>query len=156
MMDVLLLILPTVSTLLIVLSAVTVGVGWKRIKEKNIKAHLRAMRLAAVFAIGFFAIYASRTVFIGNTAFGGPDSLKNYYTLFLVFHIVLAGAGAVLGIVSLYSGAKKNLDRHKKLGPVTSVVWFFTAFTGVAVYLLLYVFFEGGETTSVVKAIIGG
>jgi putative membrane protein len=113
------------------------------------------MLWAALFALLFFLIYLSRTVFIGNTSFGGPDSVKIYYTIFLVFHICLATIGAVFGIVTLLTGIKNNLIKHKKLGPITSIIWFFTAVTGVVVYLLLYVFYHGGETTSMIKAILG-
>jgi putative membrane protein len=148
-------ILPTISTTFIVLSAITVAIGWWLIKQRKIDAHKKAMFLAAIFALIFFIIYASRTIFIGNTAFGGPDHLKIYYTVFLVFHITLATTGAVFGIVTLYTGYKNNLTKHRKLGPITSVIWFFSAITGVAVYFLLYVFFRGGETTSVIKAILG-
>lgn len=148
-------ILPTISTTFIVLSAIMVAIGWVQISQKKIEAHKKTMMLAGVFAIIFFIIYASRTIFVGNTAFGGPDDLKIYYTIFLIFHITLATVGAVLGIISLYTGYKNKLDRHRKLGPITSIVWFFTAITGVAVYLLLYVFYHGGETTSVIKAILG-
>ncbi|AZU61397.1 DUF420 domain-containing protein [Neobacillus mesonae] len=148
-------ILPTISTSFIVLSGITVAIGWWQIKQKKIEAHQKTMFLAAVFALIFFIIYASRTIFIGNTSFGGPDHIKIYYTIFLIFHITLATIGAVLGILSLYSGNKNKLSFHRKLGPVTSIVWFFTAITGVAVYLLLYVFYKGGETTSMIKAILG-
>jgi putative membrane protein len=148
-------ILPTISTTFIVLSGLTVAIGWWQIKQRNIQAHRKTMFLAAIFAIIFFIIYASRTIFIGNTAFGGPDDIKIYYTIFLIFHITLATVGAALGIISLYTGYKNQLQKHRKLGPITSVVWFFTAITGVAVYLLLYVFYHGGETTSVIKAILG-
>jgi putative membrane protein len=148
-------ILPTISTTFIVLSAITVAIGWWLIKQRKIEAHKKAMFLAAIFALIFFIIYASRTIFMGNTAFGGPDHLKIYYTVFLVFHITLATTGAVFGIVTLYTGFKNNLTKHRKLGPITSVIWFFSAITGVAVYFLLYVFFRGGETTSVIKAILG-
>ncbi|MFD2443387.1 DUF420 domain-containing protein [Bacillus sp. CGMCC 1.16607] len=148
-------ILPTISTTFIVLSAITVAIGWSQIKQRKIEAHKKTMMLAAVFALIFFIIYASRTIFIGNTAFGGPDNIKVYYTTFLIFHITLATIGAILGIVSLYTGNKNLLNKHRKLGPITSVVWFFTAITGVAVYLLLYVFYKGGETTSMIKAILG-
>lgn len=148
-------ILPTISTSFIVISAIFVAIGWYLIKQRKIEAHMKVMFLAAISAIIFFVIYASRTIFIGNTAFGGPDELKIYYTIFLIFHITLATVGAVLGIISLITGYKKNYAKHRKLGPVTSIVWFFTAITGVAVYLLLYVFYHGGETTSVIKAILG-
>ena len=148
-------ILPTISTTFIVLSAITVAIGWWLIKQRKIEAHQKAMWIAAVFAIIFFVIYASRTIFVGNTAFGGPDNIKIYYTIFLIFHITLATTGAVMGIISLWTGYKKNFKRHRKIGPVTSIIWFFTGITGVAVYLLLYVFYRGGETTSVINARLG-
>ncbi|KAA0548062.1 DUF420 domain-containing protein [Bacillus sp. BGMRC 2118] len=148
-------ILPTISTTFIVLSAITVAIGWYLIAQRKIDAHKKAMILAAVFAIIFFIIYASRTIFVGNTSFGGPDNIKIFYTIFLIFHITLATVGAVMGITTIILGFKNQLEKHRKMGPITSIVWFFTAITGVAVYLLLYVFYTGGETTSVIKAILG-
>lgn len=149
-------VLPTISTFFIVLSAVLVAIGWALIKQRKIEAHKKMMTAAAISALTFFIIYASRTIFIGNTAFGGPDDIKIYYTIFLIFHITLATTGAVFGLVTLYLGYKNNIQKHRKIGPITSVIWFFVAITGVAVYLLLYVFYHGGETTSVIKAILGG
>nr|WP_304215812.1 DUF420 domain-containing protein [Fredinandcohnia onubensis] len=148
-------ILPTVSTTFIVLSAVTVAIGWYLIKQKRIDAHKKAMTTAAIFALIFFIIYMSRTVFVGNTSFGGPDDVKIYYTIFLIFHIFLATTGAIFGVITLYLGFKNKIAKHRKLGPITSIIWFFTALTGVAVYFLLYVFYKGGETTSMLKAILG-
>jgi len=148
-------ILPTISTSFIVLSAITVAIGWWQIKQRRIEAHKKTMVVAAIFALIFFIIYASRTIFIGNTSFGGPANIKIYYTIFLVFHITLATVGAVFGIISLVTGYKNKLSVHRKLGPITSFIWFFTAITGFAVYLLLYVFYKGGETTSMIKAILG-
>ena len=148
-------ILPTISTTFIVLSGITVAIGWWQIKQKKIEAHKKTMFVASLFALIFFIIYASRTIFIGNTSFGGPDNIKIYYTVFLIFHITLATIGAVLGVISLITGYKNNLALHRRLGPITSIVWFFTSITGVAVYLLLYVFYHGGETTSMIKAILG-
>lgn len=149
-------VLPTISTFFIVLSAVLVAFGWGLVKQRKIEAHKKTMIAAAISALIFFIIYASRTIFIGNTAFGGPDNIKIYYTIFLIFHIVLATTGAVFGIVTIVLGFKNNITKHRKIGPITSVIWFFVAITGVAVYLLLYVFYHGGDTTSVIKAIIGG
>ena len=148
-------ILPTISTAFIVLSAILVAIGWILIVKRKIEAHKKVMFAAGVAAVIFFIIYASRTLFIGNTAFGGPEELKIYYTFFLIFHITLATTGAVFGIISLWTGYKNNMKVHRRIGPISSIIWFFTAITGVMVYLLLYVIYEGGETTSVFKAILG-
>ncbi len=148
-------LLPTISTLFIILSAVLVAIGWYLILKKKIEAHKKTMLAAAVAAILFLIIYVSRTILVGNTSFGGPDNLKIYYTIFLIFHIVLATTGAVFGAVTINAALKNNMVRHRKLGPITSVIWFFSAITGVAVYLLLYVFYKGGEVTSMFKAILG-
>ena len=136
-------ILPTISTTFIVLSAILVAIGWYFIAQRKIETHKKFMLSAAVAAVIFFTIYASRTIFIGNTSFGGPDNIKIYYTLFLIFHITLATIGAIMGIITIYLGLKDKLDLHRKFGPVTSIIWFSTAITGVAVYLLLYVFYHG-------------
>lgn len=148
-------ILPTISTSFIVISAVLVAIGWVLIAKKKVEAHKKVMFAAGVAALIFFIIYASRTIFIGNTAFGGPADIKIYYTIFLIFHITLATVGAVFGLTSIISGLKTNLKLHRRIGPITSIIWFFVGITGVAVYLLLYIFYEGGETTSVIKAILG-
>jgi putative membrane protein len=148
-------ILPTISTIFIVLSSITVAIGWYLIKQRKQEAHKFTMIIAGILAIIFFTIYVSRTIFIGNTSFGGPDDIKLYYTIFLVFHITLATTGAVLGIYMFYTGFKKKFSVHKKVGPTTSVIWFFTGITGAAVYVLLYIMYPGGETTSLFKAILG-
>jgi putative membrane protein len=148
-------ILPTISTSCIVISAILVAIGWYQISKRKVESHKKTMFWAAIFAVTFFIIYASRTVFIGNTSFGGPENLKLYYHLFLYFHIFLATSGAVFGIVTLLTGYKNQLKKHRKVGPITSIVWFGTATTGVAVYTLLYVLYKGGETTSVIKAVLG-
>ena len=147
--------LPTISTFFIILSAVFVAIGWNLIRKKKIEAHKKMMIAAAISAVLFFIIYISRTILVGNTSFGGPDSLKIYYTIFLVFHIILATTGAIFGVITIRAGFKNNLEKHRKIGPITSIIWFFTAITGVLVYLLLYVFYTGGETTSMFKAIFG-
>lgn len=147
--------LPTISTFFILLSAVLVAIGWGLIIKGKSKAHKKTMIAAAISALMFFIIYISRTLFIGNTSFGGPENIKIYYTIFLIFHINLATIGAVFGVITLILAFKRKIVKHRKLGPVTSIIWFFSAVTGVAVYLLLYVIYRGGETTSMIKAILG-
>ncbi|MEK4508647.1 DUF420 domain-containing protein [Paenibacillus sp. FSL K6-2524] len=146
---------PTISTAFIVISAVLVGIGWGLIINGKREAHKKTMIAAAIAAILFFIIYSSRTVFIGNTSWGGPDNLKGYYQTFLIFHIILATVAAVFGLTTLVLGFKEKYAKHRKLGRITAVIWFFTAITGVAVYVLLYILYPGGHTQAVWKVIWG-
>ncbi|MFB4167620.1 DUF420 domain-containing protein [Virgibacillus sp. JSM 102003] len=148
--------LPTISTFFIVTSAILVAFGWRFILKGNANAHKKTMISAAISALIFFIIYVSRTIFIGNTSFGGPDDIKIYYTIFLIFHIFLATTGAIFGVVTITLALKRKINIHRKIGPVTSIIWFFSAITGVMVYLLLYIIYDGGQTTSMLKAILGG
>lgn len=147
--------LPFISTVFIVISAVLLLVGWRHIKKGEEEKHKKTMIASAVFAVLFLIVYISRTVIIGNTSFGGPDHIKLYYTIFLIFHIILSTVSFVFGVVTIRAALKGNYMKHRKLGPITGVIWTLTAITGVMVYLMLYVFYRGGETTSLIKAILG-
>lgn len=151
-------ILPAISTAFIVISAVLVGFGWYYIVKGQQEKHQRFMLAGAIFAILFFLIYASRTVFVGNTAFSesAPVWIRDAYYVFLLFHILLATVSAVFGIVTLVLAFKKQFAKHRRLGRWTAVLWLCTAPTGVAVYVLLYLLYPGGPTKPVIDAIFGG
>lgn len=148
-------LLPTISTSCIVISAFLVAYGWMLIKQGKRDAHAKVMRLASIFAAVFFIIYLSRIVFVGSSQFGGPQELKIYYHIFLIFHIVLATVGAVLGIWAMRLATTGNFAKHKKVGPWAAGTWFAVAVTGVTVYLLLYVYYPAVEKTSLFRAIFG-
>lgn len=148
-------LLPLISTTFIALSGILVAFGWYCIRRRKTTTHIKLMKWAAVFATIFFVTYASRTLFIGNTLFGGPDDVRIFYQIFLIFHILLATIGGVMGLITLYYGYKGQYAKHKRIGPWTSVIWFGSAITGVTVYVLLYVIYPGGSTSSVIKVIFG-
>ncbi|MCC3374778.1 DUF420 domain-containing protein [Cohnella sp. REN36] len=148
-------IMPTISTSFIALSAILVAIGWNLIIKGKREAHQKTMIAAAIAALLFFLIYVSRTIFVGNTEWGGPDHLKTIYTIFLIFHIILAMVAAVFGITTLTLAFRKNFAKHRKWGRTTAVIWFATAITGVTVYVLLYLLYPGGHTKPVIDAIFG-
>lgn len=148
-------LLPTISTSFIAISGILVACGWYAIARKQISRHTKLMNWAAIFATLFFITYVSRTAFIGNTMFGGPDNIRVIYQIFLIFHIILATVGGVMGLVTLTYAYKKRFDKHRRIGPWTSVIWLCTAVTGVTVYTLLYVIYPGGATTGVLDVIFG-
>jgi putative membrane protein len=147
--------LPTISTTFIVISAIFVACGWVQIVRRNQESHRKLMLWGAGFALAFFIVYMSRTIFSGNTSFGGPDSLKTAYHTFLFFHITLATLAAVFGIITLLHAFNKRFAKHKRIGRITAIIWLLTAPTGVTVYVLLYVLYPGGHTKPVLDAIMG-
>lgn len=147
--------LPFISTVFIALSAIFVAVGWYLIAKRKIEAHKKVMFWAAILGGVFFVTYLSKTFFIGSTSFGGPQDVEIYYRVFLLFHITMATIAAGLGITQLISGYKNKLNLHRKLGPYTSIIWFISATTGIAVYFLLYITYSPGETTNLFRAILG-
>lgn len=148
-------ILPTISTLFIVISACLVAYGWVLIKKGLREKHKSTMLLAAVFALAFFIVYLSKTIFVGSTKFGGPEYLQVPYLIFLLTHIVLSTVAAVFGIVTLTLGMKQKFAKHRKVGKWTSIIWFITAISGVMVYCLLYVLFPGELVEGLTDAIFG-
>lgn len=148
-------LMPTVSTFFIVLSAILVAVGWRLAVQRKLEQHQKVMVYAAVAAILFFIIYASRTIIVGSTPYNGPDGLKPYYLVFLLFHIVLATVAAVFGITTITLGYKKKFKKHRRLGRLTSIIWFITAITGVAVYSILYILYPAADAKPLFEAIFG-
>ncbi len=146
-------VLPAISTSFIAISAILVAIGWRLIVKKKREAHQKVMLWAAITALVFFIIYMSRTIFVGNTEWGGPDSLETVYLVFLLFHIVLATVAAVFGITTLTLAFRKKFAKHRKWGRTTAVIWFVTAITGITVYLLLYQMYPGGHTKPLIDAI---
>lgn len=147
--------LPYLNEAFILSSAVTMAVGWWQIRHNRILLHKRLMLASVILAALFFFSYAAKTVLIGDTTFGGTAHFRAPYQLFLQLHSVLATVAAVLGVVTLRYGLKRSFGSHAKIGRLTAPIWFVTAFTGFAVFLMLYVIFPPGPTVNVFRAWAG-
>ncbi|TCP30496.1 putative membrane protein [Scopulibacillus darangshiensis] len=148
-------VLSTISSACIQISAILIAFGWYAIRKGNKERHQKLMVTASCFALTFFIIYMSRTIFIGNVSFGGPKEWQLPYTIFLVFHIILATTGGIMGVISITLAIKKKFALHRKISPYTAVIWFGTAVTGIVVYVLLIVLWPGEMEISMLKAIFG-
>lgn len=147
--------LPYMIEAIILLSALSVAIGWWQIRRNRIESHKRFMVLGTILAGFFFLGYAAKTIFVGDTTFGGPESFRLPYQLFLQAHSVLATVAALLGILTLRFGFKQAFSKHKVLGRWTAIIWFITVGSGLTVFLLLYVIFPPGPTTNLFRAWVG-
>jgi putative membrane protein len=150
-------ILPLLSTIFIATSGILVAIGWYQILKGRRELHQKFMVSGAIFALVFFLIYVSRTIFIGNTAFSesAPVAIRDAYYIFLMCHIIFATTSGVFGIITLLLAYKKKFAKHRKIGRYTAIMWLITSPSGVMVYLLLYIMYPGGSTKPVIDAILG-
>lgn len=148
-------VLPWINEFFIISSAVVFGFGWREIRRGHREAHRRLMITGSFLAAFFFISYVLKTVLIGDTSFGGPNKYKLAYQTFLQIHSILATVAAILGVITLTYALKSIFSRHRKIGPWTVVIWFITAATGLAVFLMLYIIYPQGPTTNMFQAWVG-
>jgi putative membrane protein len=144
-----------ISTCCTTISAILMAIGWGMIRRGKVEEHRRLMITSVIFAALFFILYMYRTIFIGNTQFGGPASLLPLYTTFLTIHIALTTIAPILAIFTLFFAYKKRFDKHRKFGKWTAKIWFAGACTAILTYLLLFVIFPEGPTTNLFRAYWG-
>lgn len=135
-----------------IISAVCVAIGWYFIRQKRVRTHRAFMLAGTVFGAAFFVSYLLATFFVGDTFFGGPAKYGVAYQIFLQVHVLLATLAAVLGVITLRRAFKGRFRKHRQVAPWTASMWFISAITGLGVYLMLFVIFPPGpSTTSLIK-----
>ena len=128
-------------------SGLAVAVGWALIRRQRVHAHRLAMLIASGLALGFFLSYVTKTLFYGDTAFGGPAHLTTAYQVFLQTQTLFATGASIMGIITLRRALARHFRSHRRIAPWTAVVWFVTAVSGLGVFSLLYLVFPPGPTT---------
>ena len=144
-----------VNEAFMLLSALSVGLGWRAIRRHRRDVHRRYMLLGSTLAVLFFLTYVLKSLLVGDTSFGGPGAWSGPYLVFLQVHTILATVAAVLGIVTLRWALRGTFARHRRVAPWTAVSWFVAAAMGLGVFLMLYIVFPPGATTNMLRAILG-
>ncbi len=106
------------------------------------------MLIGSAFGAAFFVSYVLSTFIIGDVLYGGPHKYATSYQTFLQVHVTLATLAAVLGVVTLRFAFRRRFGRHRKVAPWTATLWLVSAASGLAVFLLLFVIFPSGASTT--------
>jgi putative membrane protein len=132
--------LTVASTTCIVLSGVSLLIGWYFIRRKQIARHRTAMLTASTFAALFLVAYVTRWSMYGSKPFPGTGGWKTFYFANLVPHIILAMVLAPL-VVRLLDLALRRRDfaAHRRLARWVLPLWLYVAASGWLIYFLLYV-----------------
>jgi putative membrane protein len=133
--------LTILSTTCIVLSGVSLLLGWYFIRGRRDQIrHRNTMLTATAMAALFLVFYVLRWSLYGSKPFPGTGGWRTIYFTTLVPHIILAIvlAPLVVRLLQLALG-RRDFAAHRRLARVTLPVWLFVAASGWWIYYLLYV-----------------
>lgn len=120
-------------------------------KRRTLEAHKKIMITAMILSVLFLVSYICHHLFAGDTKFGDLDhngivteaekaqagGLRMFYYIILITHIPLAGIILPFILFTAYRALIGEYPKHRKLARITWPIWFYVAFTGVLVYLLI-------------------
>jgi putative membrane protein len=120
-------------------------------KRRNLLVHKKIMLTAMILSVLFLLSYICHHLFAGDTKFGDLDhngivteaekaqagGLRTFYYIILITHIPLAGIVLPFILFTAYRALIGEYSQHRKLARITWPIWFYVAFTGVLVYLLI-------------------
>jgi putative membrane protein len=98
---------------------------------------LGGLFFSALF-LGFYLYYHYH---FGSKKFPDLGWIKTVYLVILVPHIILAAGMVPLIVLTFFHAFRENWEKHKRIAKITFPIWIYVSFTGVLIYLMLYVWF---------------
>ncbi len=133
--------LPTLNALLNLTCAFLLMAGMRRIYVKDVEAHKRLMVSAFAVSTLFLISYLVYHFNVGSVGFTGTGWIRPVYFIILITHSALAVLVPPMAVITLYRAWRGDFERHRRIARWTYPIWLYVSFTGVAVYLILYVFY---------------
>ncbi len=132
--------LTAISTACIVLSGVSLLIGWYFIRwVRDMRRHRNAMLTATTMAGLFLVFYVTRWSLYGSKHFTGTGGWKVIYFTNLVPHIIFAMMLGPLAVWLIYLALwKRDYRTHRRFARITLPIWLYVAGSGWLIYYLLY------------------
>jgi putative membrane protein len=132
--------LTLLSTSFIVLSGLSLLVGWYFIRvRRSMELHRAAMLSATTFAALFLLAYVTRWATFGSKPFGGTGVWRALYLINLIPHVILALAVGPLAVRLIQLAmVRRDYASHRRLARITLPIWLYVAASGWLVYYMLY------------------
>ena len=135
--------LPLINACLNGLSTLLLIFGFIAIKIRKQNTHKNLMISAFITSAVFLACYLYYHFTAGHFKFTGEGTIRTIYFLILVPHILLAMVMLPMIIMTFLRAFKGQWEKHKKIAKITFPIWLYVSFTGVILYLYIYVWFPG-------------
>jgi putative membrane protein len=143
--------LPKLNALLNGTCSVLLLVSLYFIKQRKITTHKRINIVAFCLSSLFLVSYILFHYFAPETRYGdlngdgqlsaaevaASGSMRYFYYVLLISHIILAAGVLPLILLSFYRGLQMQVEKHKKLVRWAYPIWLYVTVTGVVVYLMI-------------------
>lgn len=139
--------IPHANAGIAVIALVTMGLGYRSIREKHIQRHRRFMLIALVMFALFLFLYLYNVAITGAHPFPGPDVIYYYvYLPILVIHMVLAIICIPLLYYVVLLAATHPISaipatNHARVARPALLLWAISFALGLVVYLQLYIIY---------------
>ncbi len=130
--------LPSLNAFLNATSAILLVIGYRFIRQRNIRAHRTCMIAAFTVSVLFLLSYLTYHYYVGTTRFPGQGWVRPVYFIILISHTTLAALVPFLALVTLFRALTERFSSHRRIARWTLPIWLYVSVTGVVVYLMLY------------------
>lgn len=122
--------------------AVLLIAAYVAVRKKRFLLHKRLMFAAMYLSVIFLVSYIAHHLLAGDTKFGGEGSIRFFYFILLITHIILAAVILPFILFTAYRGLTGEYEKHKKLSRYTWPLWLYVAISGPLVYLMISPYYE--------------
>lgn len=132
--------LPALNALLNGTSTVLLLLGYRAIRARRFRRHMKFMLTAFVTSALFLVSYIIYHNFHGDTPFQGEGWIRPVYFTVLISHIILSAFVVPMILSSFYLAFSGRLKKHRKFSKFTLPVWLYVSVTGVLIFFMLKIF----------------
>ena len=134
--------LPHIYAVINALTALVLILAVYFIKNGNRKMHELLVKIAFLFSITFLVMYILYHATSEETKFGGEGLVRYLYFFILITHIVSSIFLIPMVLHTYFRAYIDDIKGHKKLAPITFILWEYVAITGVIVYLMIAPYYQ--------------
>ncbi|MFT7435877.1 MAG: putative membrane protein [Psychromonas sp.] len=129
--------LPHLNAIINSCTSILLLLGLWFIKSGDRVAHRKVMTLAFILGGLFLVCYVLYHLTNLSTSFGGEGTIKIFYYVILISHILLSLIVLPLVLRAFYFAVIGDIKRHKKLVKFAYPIWLYVSITGVMAYLMI-------------------
>lgn len=132
--------LPALNALLNGASTVLLLLGYRAIRRRRFRKHMKFMLTAFLTSSLFLISYVIYHNFHGSTPFEGEGIIRPVYFFILISHIILSALVVPMILSSFYFAFSGKLKTHRNFSRFTLPVWLYVSLTGVLIFAILQIF----------------